>query len=514
MTLPKLNQTLIKEKKNNQLPNLKLPSEAQLNYPEKVLQFGSGALLRGFIDFFIDEAHHKNLFDGKVVVVNSTRSGRGAAFNEQDGLFTLCIEGFAKGETVKEYIVNGAISRAISAADEWEQVLECAKNPDISVITSNTTEVGITLKEDDDLQASPPQSFPGKLTAFLYERYKTFNGSEESGLVIFPTELILDNGSKLKKIVLTLAEKNGLETNFIHWIEKSNLFCNTLVDRIVPGTPDEEKQQAIFEELGFTDDLLTVSEVYRLFAIEGDKELLLKKAPFLQADDSIIISEDITPYRERKLRILNGGHTISVAAGFLCGMETVYDCMEDEVMKQFITRVIHDEIVPSLDIDQAMAKEFADDVLDRFRNPFLNHQLLSITLQYTSKMNMRNAPTFAKYSDKFGKAPELMCAGFAAYLLFARPQKVSEGKYYGIYENKEYLINDDKAEYLMSLWAEVEEKNPRQIQTLVHQFLTNENLWEVRLDKIEGLEEKISQYLHKFIESGVKTTLSQALSAG
>ena len=512
MALPQLNRTLIKEKKYNQISSLHVPPQIQLKYPEKILQFGSGALLRGFLDFFVDQAHRKNLFDGSVVVVNSTRSGRGAAFNEQDGLFTLRIEGFSKGKTVKEYIVNGAISRAISAADAWNQVLACAKNPALVAITSNTTEVGITLKEDDDLKADPPQSFPGKLTAFLYERFKAFNGSEDHGLVILPTELILDNGSKLKQIVRTLAERNGLEAGFTDWLESANIFCNTLVDRIVPGTPDEAKQQSIFDELGFTDDLLTVSEVYRLFAIEGDKELLHKKVPFLRADENIIIREDITPYRERKLRILNGGHTISVAAGFLRGLKTVYDCMQDEVMEQFVTKVIHNEIVPSLDIDQAMAKAFADDVLDRFRNPFLNHALLSITLQYTSKMNMRNAPTFARYAKKFGKVPDLMCAGFAAYLLFARPQKVSEGKYYGIYEGKEYLVNDEQAGYLMHLWTEVDQKDYKQVEILVHKLLAEENLWDIRLNEIEGLADRISQYLHEFIQSGVKGTLSRAVA--
>ncbi len=511
MTLLQLNQSLIKEKKYNQAENLQVPSEEQLNFPEKVLQFGSGALLRGFTDFFIDQAHRKNLFDGRVVIVNSTRSGRGAAFNDQDGLFTLRVEGFAKGETVKEYMVNGAISRAISAADEWDEVLKCAKNPELSVITSNTTEVGITLKEDDDLQASPPASFPGKLTAFLYQRYEALGGTNESGLVILPTELILDNGSKLKEIVLTLAEKNNLGTDFTQWLKKANIFCNTLVDRIVPGTPDEKKQQAIFEELGFTDDLLTVSEVYRLFAIEGNQQLLYEKAPFLKVDESIIISEDITPYRERKLRILNGGHTISVAAGYLCGLATVYDCMQDEVMKKFISQVIHDEIVPSLDIDQQMAKEFANDVLDRFRNPFLNHQLLSITLQYTSKMSMRNGATFVRYYQKYDKVPELMCAGFAAYLLFARPQKVSEGKYYGIYEGKEYLINDDKAEYLMKLWASVNTDNGEEMGVLVKNLLSDEELWGSSLPEIDGLTAKIAQYLNQYIQSGVKSTLAKVL---
>lgn len=509
-----LNKALIFSKNYNSIDNLHLPSTEQFDYPEKVIQFGSGALLRGFIDFFIHQANRKGLLKGKAVIVNNTRSGRSTLFNKQEGLFTLCIEGFTKGEVKKEYIITSAVSRALPAADQWADILLCAKNKDIQIVVSNTTEVGITLQEDDNLRGNPPVSFPGKLTAFLYERFKTLGGNAESGMIVLPTELIPDNGSKLKSIVLRLAEINKLEDEFIVWIHHHNIFCNTLVDRIVPGEPNEEKQKKIENEIGYRDELLTVSEVYRLFAIEGDKDMLIRKAPFLQADDGIIISEDITPYRERKLRILNGGHTISVAAGFLCGLETVYDCMEDPVMSKFITQVIQGEIVPSLEIDQAMAATFADDVLDRFRNPFLNHKLISITLQYTSKMNMRNGLTFVRYHEKFGKVPALMCAGFAAYLLFTRPMKRDNETFYGNFQGREYPIRDDQAAYFYQIWQATDLHDDASLRRLVDQVLSNDHLWEYDLKSLAGFSSKVQEIFIRFIHHGVKETLRKLLHTG
>ncbi len=511
--LQPLNRQLLTLQKYQPIHNLQTPNPAQLDYPEKVIQFGSGALLRGFIDFFIEQANRQGIFQGKAVIVNNTRSGRSTLFNEQDGLFTLCIEGFTKGEIKKDYLVTAAVSRALPAADQWHEVLALAKNKDIRVVVSNTTEVGITLQEDDQLEANPPASFPGKLTAFLYERYKALGQSAESGLVILPTELIPDNGSKLKNIVLKLAEIHRLEASFSAWISQHNIFCNTLVDRIVPGEPSKEKQSKIEEELGYTDGLLTVSEVYRLFAIEGNRELLLQKAPFLQADEGIIISKDITPYRERKLRILNGGHTISVAAGFLCGLETVYDCMEDQVMSAFITRVIHQEIVPSLDIDQNMAKAFADDVLDRFRNPFLNHKLLSITLQYTSKMNMRNGMTFLRYYQKFGRVPVLMGAGFAAYLFFTRPVKKVGEQYLGEFQGQTYPIQDDQAAFFYQCWQATDMQDEGSLGRLVDQVLSNQQLWDQDLKSLGDFSEQVKENLKQFIQHGVRATLAALLKS-
>lgn len=505
----RLNQKLVLTSDLTSNEKLHLPAKSQIEAPDKIIQFGSGALLRGLIDFFIDKAQRESKYKGRAVIVNNTKSGRSTYFNEQDGLFTLCIEGFAKGATVKEYIVNAAVSKALPAADHWEDILAYARNPEVSTVISNTTEIGITLRKEDDLKANPPQSFPGKLTAFLYERFITLGGSPQSGMLILPTELILDNGTKLKEIVIELAVINRLGSEFTSWVKEHNIFCNTLVDRIVPGEPETAKQQEIEESLGFRDQLLTVSEVYRLFAVEGNQEKILEKAPWLSADEGIIISKDITPYRERKLRILNGGHTISVAAGFLCALETVYDCMEDEIMSQFISKVIKQEIVPTLEIDQNMALEFADDVLDRFRNPFLNHKLISITLQYTSKMNMRNGLTFRRYYDKYGHAPELMCAGFAAYLMFLRPVKKEDNKYYGEFQGKEYPISDDQASYFYQLWMDADLNDPVLVNDLVDKVLLNQQLWEQDLKNMGDFAAKVKHYLGKYVQKGVKATLAE-----
>ncbi|MEM9829272.1 MAG: tagaturonate reductase [Bacteroidota bacterium] len=489
--------------------NILLPDSRFLGYPDRVIQFGSGALLRGLIDYFVDGANRQRLFKGRVVIVNNTDSGRSQRFAEQDGLYTICEEGFSGGKAQRQFYVNSAVSVALPAADHWHKVLNCAHNEAITTVVSNTTEIGITFQEDDDLSAAPPQSFPGKLTAFLYERYRAFAGLPQSGMLIIPTELIINNGSKLKSIVLKLIEINQLEDEFRQWVNQQCIFCNTLVDRIVPGEPDEVKQAELEEYLGFQDKLLTVSEIYRFMAIEGDKEELYRKAPFLQADSGIVIDEDITPYRERKLRILNGGHTISVAAGFLCGLETVYDCMQDDVMGKFISQVIYEEILPTLNIDANMAKEFADDVLDRFRNPYLHHQLISITLQYTSKMNMRNGLTFDRYRMKTGKLPKRMCAGLAAYLLFSRPTVGEGDKYYGEFNGGKYPIRDEKAKFLYEAWQGVDPSDAESAQQLVKKVLTHESF---RGQDMRPFVELTSSYLNKFTKIGVRDVLASLVS--
>lgn len=258
--------------KNISAENIVVPDEALFELPEKVLQFGTGVLLRGLPDYFIDKANRQGIFNGRVVVVKSTSQGDTSAFDKQDGLYTVCVRGVQDGQKVEENIINSSISRVLNASEEWEQILECAHNQNMQVIISNTTEVGIQLV-NDDIRRHPPLSFPGKLLAFLYERFKAFGGSQHSGMVIVPTELISDNGKKLESIVLELAHLNGLEEAFIEWLESCNHFCNSLVDRIVPGKPDKEALISLEEELGYSDQLVTMSEAYALWAIEGGEEV-------------------------------------------------------------------------------------------------------------------------------------------------------------------------------------------------------------------------------------------------
>ena len=254
---------------------VEVPDETMFDLPEKVLQFGTGVLLRGLPDYFINKANKQGLFNGRIVVVKSTTKGNSSPFEKQDGLYTLCIRGVQNGEKVEENIINASISRVLCADKDWEQILECAHNQNMQIIISNTTEVGIQLIHDD-VRRHPPVSFPGKLLAFLYERYHAFNGSVQSGMVIIPTELIVDNGKALEAIVLELAHLNGLEEAFIEWLECCNHFCNSLVDRIVTGKPDEEIHIRLQSELGYKDELLIMSEAYRLWAIEGDEKIKME----------------------------------------------------------------------------------------------------------------------------------------------------------------------------------------------------------------------------------------------
>jgi tagaturonate reductase len=289
-------------------PGLDIPDPKIFELPEKVLQFGTGVLLRALPDYFIDKANKQGLFNGRVVVVKSTDSDS-SAFDQQDGLYTICVRGVENGNTVEENIINASISRVLGAKTEWQRILECAHNPEMKIIFSNTTEVGIHLT-DDNINSQPPVSYPGKLLAFLFERFKAFNGSKESGMVIVPTELITDNGSKLESIVLELAHRNDLDYHFIEWLENHNKFCNSLVDRIVPGKPNATETKKIEAALGYEDDLLTMSELFRLWAIEGD-EKVKNILSFSKADPAMIITPDITLFKELKLRLLNGTHTFN-----------------------------------------------------------------------------------------------------------------------------------------------------------------------------------------------------------
>jgi tagaturonate reductase len=454
--------------------------EALFQLPEKVLQFGTGVLLRGLCDYQIDKANKHNIFNGRIVVVKSTESGGADDFDQQDGLYTHFIRGIYDGQTVDETVINASISRVLSARGQWQQVLECAANPQMQVIISNTTEVGIMFSEDN-IHAGTPASFPGKLLAFLHQRYAAFNGSHESGMVIIPTELIVNNGGKLKEIVIALARFNNLSEAFIEWVECYNHFCNSLVDRIVPGKLPAIDKTAAEHILGYTDELMIMSEVYSLWAIEASKPEVLQALSFSLADKGVVLAHDITKFRELKLRLLNGAHTFCCGLAVLAGFETVKEAMANETFLAFVHNLMLDEIAPGLVNDNLTyeeARNFALQVIDRFRNPFLEHKWLSITLQYSSKMLMRNVPNLLNHYANNHTPPKYMAVGFAAYLRFMDGHKNELEQYIGHANGKPYVINDDKA----NLLAEHYER--KELRPFVCEVLADERLWGRDLNKL------------------------------
>ncbi|GAB4042847.1 tagaturonate reductase [Spirosoma litoris] len=482
--------------------DVSLPTDQLLHLPERVLQFGTGVLLRGLPDYLIDKANRQGIFNGRIVVVKSTDGGDMSAFARQDNLYTLCIRGIENKKLVEENVVCSAISRVLSAKQQWDEILQVATSPDLQIVISNTTEVGIQLVQDDIRQSSP-ESFPGKLLAVLYARYQAFNGDPTKGLVIVPTELIPNNGTKLAAILLKLANQNGLEEAFIHWLTTANTCCNSLVDRIVPGRPDASTYTAISEQLDYQDELLTVSEVYRLWAIEGD-EHVQEVLSFHQADENIFIRPNIDQFRELKLRLLNGTHTLSCGLAYLSGFETVREAMADEVLSAFISSVMLAELIPGIPyaVDDKIAQRFGFHVLDRFRNPFIEHRWIAITMQYSAKMQMRNIPTLLHYYKQLNVTPRYIALGFAAYLLFMRATSQQDGVWYGERDGQKYPIQDAQAGYFADLWARL---NPQDLTSTV---LQNTDLWDSDLTQLPGFADSVANHLTQMANSSVLATVA------
>lgn len=480
-----------------------VPQASLFELPEKVLQFGTGVLLRGLPDYFIDKANRQGIFGGRIVVVKSTSHGDTSAFDKQDCLYTQCIRGLQNGEKVEENIINSSISRVLTATEEWSEILACAHNAQMQIIISNTTEVGIQLVHDD-VRHHPPKSFPGKLLAFLHERFKAFGGSEHSGMVIVPTELIPDNGTKLQAIVLELAHLNGLEDGFIEWLECCNHFCNSLVDRIVPGKPEAAPLNALQEELEYSDELLTMSEVYSLWAIQGDEQIK-NILSFAQADEGVVIEPNIDIYRELKLRMLNGTHTLSCGIAFLSGCETVKAAMDDEAVSGFITGVMQQEIALSIpySVELTMAHEFGRKVLDRFRNPHIQHFWLSISVNYSSKMRLRCVPVLRKHYEDMGTVPEGFAVGFAAYICFMKVAEVKEGKYVGEWNGTAYQIQDELASVFYNRWQRLP------VAEVVKETLRDVAFWGSDLSALPGFADAVVEAVNSIQNAGAKATVEK-----
>lgn len=488
--MKQLNKAFIEGKKADDA--LGYPKENWDKLPTKVLQFGTGVLLRGLPDYFIDKANRAGVFNGRILVVKSTAKGKVDSFEEQDGLYTICIKGIQDGKEIDEQIINSSIEKVLAADGQWKEILSYAEKPEMKIILSNTTEVGIVYDKHDDIFAHPPVSFPAKLIAFLYGRYRYFKGDKQAGMIIIPTELINDNGSALKEIVLRLARAHQLEEAFIAWLETANHFCNSLVDRIVPGKLPYAEQVEVEGRLGYKDNLMIMAEPFRLWAIQSDSEEVEKALSFSEVDEGMVIADDIRKFKELKLRLLNGTHTFSCGLAVLAGFDTVKEAMADPHMEAFVKELLFHEIVPTVltqNIPAVEVNHFAKHVLDRFRNQSLDHKWINISLNYSSKMEMRNVALLNGFAKNYNGSPEYMALGFAAYLLFMKGNKHIDEVYKGYTAKGYYPINDEWAEYFSQLWKQ------NQGNEVVDKVLRNQKLWNYDLSDIPQFADRVKYYL-------------------
>ncbi len=384
-------------------------NHSKIARPEKIIQFGEGGFLRGFVDWIVQIANEKSDFNGSVVVVQPIEKGMCDILRAQDCVYTHVMRGLKDGVPTVDKKIIDSISRTVKPYEDYEAYLALADNPDFKIIVSNTTESGISYHAGDKLEDKPPVSFPAKVTALLYRRFK--NNME--GFLFLPCELIEKNGENLKNLIIKYAEEWKLEKEFISWVETKNTFCNTLVDRIVTGYPKDEDM-----ELGYEDNMVNTSELFHLWVIEGNKEAVLNAIPLDKTGLNIVLTDDLPRYRTRKVRILNGAHTSMIPYAMLCGLETVKDCMEDATVSKFVNTCVFDEIVPTLDLPKEELIQYAEDVFERFNNPYIRHFCASISLNSVSKFKVRVLPSILEYIKRYDKKPANLMMSFAYLIKF------------------------------------------------------------------------------------------------
>lgn len=474
--------------------------------PERVLQFGEGNFLRAFVDYFIDILNEKAGFNSKVVLCQPIAPGLADMINEQEGLYTLYLRGFQDGQKVNRKRIISCVSRCLNPYADFESLLKCAENPDLRYIACNTTEAGIVYDNSCRFADAPADSYPGKLTQFLYRRFQTFGKESGKGFVILSCELIDNNGKELEKCVLQYAQQWELGSDFISWIQQENIFCSTLVDRIVTGYPRAEAD-AINEENGYIDQLIDTGEIFGFWVIEGP-DSLKKELPFEEAGLPVLITNDHKPYKQRKVRILNGAHTSFVLGAYLAGQNIVRDCMNDEVIQKFMNKTIYEEIIPTLTLPKEELEEFAASVTERFKNPFIDHALLAISLNSTSKWKARVLPSLKGYLEKTGKLPACITASFAFYIEFFSGKQLTEDALIGLRGEEEYLIKDDR--FILEFYEA--HKNDSAAE-LAHAVCTNESFWGEDLSRLDGFEAAVTEYLEEIRAHGSYEVMKQCLEA-
>ncbi len=468
-------------------------------YTERVIQFGEGNFLRCFVDWQLDLINEKTDLDAGIAVVRPIDSDYLPLLDTQEGLYTAIIRGInEKNEVVKDYRVISSVTREIPIYKEFNEYLALAHNPDMRFIVSNTTEAGIVYDGEDKYEDAPQRSFPGKLTRLLHERFKHFNGDKGKGFILLPCELIDYNGEELKKIVLKIADTWNLEDEFKAWLVEANIWCSTLVDRIVTGYPREEKTD-LEMELGYTDDFMTTGEYFYLFVIQGPRDILERELKLAGLDLNILLVDDLKPYKMRKVGILNGAHTAMVPVSYLYGIDTVRESLEDEVIGSFIKGAIHEEIIPALDMDNGELMDFAEAVVNRFKNPYVKHFLMAISLNSMSKYRTRILPQLLNFNEKTGKLPKKLVFALASMMRFYKGERCGE-----VIETR-----DDAhiLEMYKSVWGEFDGDYTK----VVSQVLGMEDHWETDLNDVDGMTGLAAKYLELIDTVGMKEAIKEVL---
>ena len=478
------------------------------NAPERVLQFGEGNFLRAFADYWFDMANEKAGWNGKCVLVQPIAQGLTQLINRQEGLYTLYLRGRQNGEKVDAKRVISSVSRCLNPYEkqDYDAMMDVAAGEALEYIVSNTTEAGIVYDPSCRLEDCPPASFPAKLTQVLLHRWR----AGRPGVVVLSCELIDNNGKELLRCVNQYIKQWGLEEGFARWVNGDCTFCSTLVDRIVPGRIRDAAEAARLEdENGYRDALIDVGEVFGVWNIEGP-EWLAEKLPFRSAGLNCPVVPDVTPYKKRKVRILNGAHTGFVPGAYLAGYDIVRDCMQDDVILGFMNRMLHEEVIPTLPLDRQDLEAFAAAVQDRFNNPFINHELMSITLNSTSKWRARNMPSLLEYAQTAGKLPPCLAMSFAAYIAFYSSdiQALTEqGLVCRRPKGNEYTVSDDRwvLEFYYSRRGVSDE-------TLVHDVMTNEKMWGQDLTLVPGFEQAAAENLRRIRTEGARAAFAACLA--
>lgn len=471
--------------------------------PIKVVQFGGGNFLRAFVDWMLQELNNAGLYHGDVAVIQLRPSGSIKKLAEQDGLYTLVQEGVKNGEWMTTTMVIDILREFVDPYEDYKAYLALAEVPTLAFVFSNTTEAGIVLDESDCITDTPPQTFPGKLLAFLYHRYQKFDGAIDKGLFIVPCELIDDNGDELHRCVKRLAEIHGLEPGFMKWLEEANTFTNTLVDRIVPGYPAGRLDE-LTEKLGYLDHNLVMGEVFHLWVIE-DRNGIGHILDGKQAGLNIIFTKDIKPYKIQKVRILNGIHTLMVPIAYLKGMDTVGDTMKDAQMLQLIKETVELEIIPATEhyLPKETLKAFASEVYERFSNPQIHHELMAISLNSTAKFKTRLLPAALDYVKIHGVFPTRIAFSLAGLLVF----------YKGLRDEVKINLQDEPRllDFYADVWSKYE-ANVLDVRGMVTAFLGLEAHWEQDLNAIVGLKEQVTNSVKAILADGMEVALTNLLA--